>query len=140
MAEEIDSEILNLESKVNSKKILHVDDDEEVRKITMEVLGARGYEIGEFSNYKTVLNEILEYVFSYDVLLFDCLMPEGNGVDLAIIAREMGYENKIIIYSGNTGSCWTPEIGKQYNLTLLKKPARVEELYTAIEGIELKID
>ena len=63
-----------------AKRILIVDDDEMVRMALNELLKPEGYEIDSAANGKEALEMIKEN--SYDLLMFDIIMPEMDGIEL----------------------------------------------------------
>jgi two-component system, OmpR family, alkaline phosphatase synthesis response regulator PhoP len=62
------------------KRILIVDDDEMVRMALVELLRPEGYELDESASGKEALVKINEN--KYDLMMFDIIMPEMDGLEL----------------------------------------------------------
>ena len=69
-----------------AKRILIVDDDEMVRMALSELLDPEGYEIDSVGSAKEALNKIDGT--RYDLLMFDIIMPEMDGLELCKRVRE----------------------------------------------------
>ena len=78
-----------------AKRILIVDDDEMVRIALMELLKPEGYEIESVGSAKEALTKIDEN--RYDLLMFDIIMPEMDGISLCRKVREREDCNEIPI-------------------------------------------
>ncbi|MBQ7101181.1 MAG: response regulator transcription factor [Clostridia bacterium] len=70
------------------QKILLVEDDSFLREGLTEVLQGEGYEVisaDSFLKAKEMLN-----FFSYNLMIFDVMLPDGNGLDLCTQLRASG--------------------------------------------------
>ena len=70
------------------QKILLVEDDSFLREGLTEVLQGEGYEVisaDSFLKAKEMLN-----FFSYNLMIFDVMLPDGNGLDLCMQLRASG--------------------------------------------------
>ena len=73
--------------------------------------------------------EILTGGQSIDLLLSDVIMPGGiNGAQLAVRARHVRPELKVLLTSGYTAAALNREHGLPDNLDIVGKPYRREEL------------
>lgn len=70
-----------------SNKILIVDDDSEIRKITGIYLENEGYEVLKAENGEQALKLIDEY--NIDLILLDIMMPIMDGIELCMKIREV---------------------------------------------------
>ena len=70
----------------NKKKVLIVDDDNNLRKVLMDKLSLAGFEISGAPNGKEGLEKALE--FHPDVILLDIIMPIMNGQQMLKELRE----------------------------------------------------
>jgi CheY-like chemotaxis protein len=102
--------------------VLIVDDEETLANSTAEILNISGF--GAFVAYdaKSALDLIAD--LRPDILLTDVVMPEMNGIELAIRVRNSYPDTTIVLFSGQTG---TKDIlgraqGEGYNFELLAKP------------------
>lgn len=66
------------------KKILVVDDDQDIREIIMYVLGTEGYEVSGLDNGLSVLDTVAQ--IQPDILLLDVQLGDSDGCD---ICREL---------------------------------------------------
>jgi CheY-like chemotaxis protein len=102
--------------------VLIVDDEETLANTTAEILNISGF--GAFVAYdaKSALDLIAN--LRPDILLSDVVMPEMNGVELAIKVRGMFPDTAIVLFSGQTGT--KDILGKAqadgYSFELLAKP------------------
>ena len=70
-----------------SKKILIVDDEEDIRKLTALRLRKAGYEVHAVSSGDKVLAAVV--AFSPDLVLLDLRLPKKDGLD---ICRQLKYD------------------------------------------------
>lgn len=84
-----------------SKKILMVDDDEELCQEMAEILEGEGYAI------QTVFNglegERLSESGNYDLLILDMKLPGATGLEILKNAKEKKISSKIILSTGSLG-------------------------------------
>jgi CheY-like chemotaxis protein len=69
------------------KRILIVDDDEMVRMALVELLKPEGYILDEASSGKEAIVKIKESRF--DLMMFDIIMPEMDGIELCKKVRSI---------------------------------------------------
>ncbi|MEK7116910.1 MAG: response regulator [Patescibacteria group bacterium] len=67
-------------SEENKKKVLVVDDDENLRLALTDKLGLEGFEVIEAKNGQEGLEKALE--IHPDIILLDVMMPVMNGLDM----------------------------------------------------------
>ena len=67
-------------SEENKKKVLVVDDDENLRLALTDKLGLEGFEVIEAKNGQEGLEKALE--IHPDIILLDVMMPVTNGLDM----------------------------------------------------------
>jgi CheY-like chemotaxis protein len=79
------------------KRILIVDDDEMVRMALVELLKPEGYLLDEAGSGKEALAKIGKD--KYDLMMFDIIMPEIDGIELCKRVRAMEeYKNIPIVF------------------------------------------
>ena len=111
-------------------RILLVDDDEEVRTVTCEMIGELGYSIEAVANAERALARIRAERF--DLLITDVLMPGTNGVELARKVRRVDPELPILFSSGYADvEIFGEELSDE---AVLKKPFRITEAAQRIES------
>ena len=81
--------------------VLVVDDEKLIVDTMVEILNGAGFEaIGAYDGW-TALEQIAHR--QPDYLLSDVLMPQMNGVELAIAIRKMHPATRIVLFSGQAG-------------------------------------
>ena len=108
--------------------ILVVEDDEEVLVVTAESLRELGYQVVIAVDAAEAL-EILRGNQPVDLLFSDVIIPGGtNGAQLAVEARGIRPELKVLLTSGYTATALSLEYGLPDNLNVVGKPCPREEL------------
>jgi CheY-like chemotaxis protein len=108
--------------------ILVVEDDEDVLLVAAENLTELGDRVETAVNAAQAL-EILRGDDPVDLLFSDVIMPGGmNGVQLAVEARRIRPELKVLLTSGYTATALSSEHGLPDNLNVVEKPYQREEL------------
>jgi CheY-like chemotaxis protein len=108
--------------------ILVVDDDADVREMTVDMLAELGYRILVAANGPEAL-AILRRHNDVDLLFSDVVMPEGmSGIELARTARRLRPDTKVLLSSGHPGDTrsWSarpefPFIAKPYRPSTLSQ-------------------
>lgn len=110
-----------------SETVLVVDDDDNVRKIVVEILQTLGYAVLESNAPKKALEISRNYTGQIHLLLTDVAMPELNGKELAHAFAAVRPETKILYMSGD------PDI---FNPSLfLQKPFSSSALASKIRAV-----
>lgn len=115
-----------------SETLLVVDDDHQVRRVTIEALRRRGYRVLEAANGADALRVAGASGFPIDLLVTDVVMPEMDGMQLAAVLQEQHLAHRVLFVSGypmDTMRAHNPSAGQ---IELLPKPYRVEELATRV--------
>jgi len=89
------------------KKILMIDDDEELCEETSEILIDQGYRVTTAFNGLTGKRLIEKY--DYDILILDVKMPGLSGLDILQSVKEQNRELKVVILTGKPLSRELPE-------------------------------
>lgn len=111
-------------------KILLVDDDEEVRTITCDMVGELGYKVSTAATGEEALARIRDERF--DLLITDVLMPGMNGVELARRVRSYNANLPIIFSSGYAD---VQVFGEELSYeAVLRKPFRIAEVARRVEA------
>ncbi len=113
-----------------------VDDDEGLRRATMRMLAASGFDVQCFASAE-------EYLLRLDdsatgCLLLDLRLPGKSGLELQRLLSERGSHRPIVFLTGHADVPTSVYAMKQGAIDFLEKPARAEELIAAVRrGIEL---
>ena len=78
-------------------KILIVEDDQDLREITVCSLEKERYVVSQAPDFRTALLKIEDY--DYDCILLDIMLPDGNGLDLLKELQALGKRTNVIILS-----------------------------------------
>jgi CheY-like chemotaxis protein len=118
----------------NLGRILYAEDHQLVRKSTVRVLGALGYDVYDVSDGMAALNE-LKKDSSYDLVLSDIMMPQLGGVALASRMSEEFPMIPVLLVSGNASEleCFEGPLPSQY--CFLMKPFSADELSAALRNL-----
>ncbi|TVQ85145.1 MAG: response regulator [Micavibrio sp.] len=113
-------------------RILVVDDEPDIREFVRRSLGHEGYEVAVAEDGYAALRQLDGGVF--DLLLTDIVMPDLDGISLALKAARDFPKMKIIMMTGYAG-----ERGRAHNLDalvadILGKPFTREELRRCVTG------
>ena len=115
---------------MNKKRILVVDDEKECCDFFKEYLASRNCEI-DIAYDGLNAKYLLEYKI-YDVIFFDCNMPELSGVELIKIIRKKNPRAKAIMISGY--DCIDEGFAKTINIEhFIQKPISLEAVKKAID-------
>ena len=105
--------------------ILLVDDDENVRETSADMLKELGYQVHQAENGQQAL-ELLDQV-DFDVMVTDIRMPGMSGFELCDLASTRHQDLKIILMSGYFQS-------QTLTRRFLQKPFRTHDLDQAIRA------
>jgi len=128
MLAEAGDEPASLQSSSGRGTILVVEDDEDVLAVTAESLRDLGYQVVTAVNAARAL-EILSGDQPIDLLFSDVIIPGGtDGAQLAVKARRVRPELKVLLTSGYTAAALSLEHGLPDNLNVVGKPYQRDEL------------
>ena len=109
----------NLSNK-NTKTILVVDDEEDIREMISVVLRQGGYAVLEAADCETAEHTYRRHRGEIDLLLTDVCLPGPNGPELAASLRESEPDLPVLFMSGLSEA--------EAHVPLLRKPFGVAEL------------
>jgi len=81
-----------------TKRILVVDDEENVCQSVKKILGRKGYTVTDALNVEDAIKKINET--SFDLVITDLMMPKTNGIELLQIIRDHYPELEVIMITG----------------------------------------
>ena len=112
----------------NPVSILLVEDDDESRQVTVEMLELLGHRVESVVTAEEAL--ALIHVRKFDALLADINLPGMSGIDLAKMVTQILPAIRVIFVSGY-GYLLAEKT--DFKFTLLPKPYRISQLEDALE-------
>ena len=109
-----------------SKHILVVDDNADVRDVIVDTLQEHSYRVSAASS-GSMMRDFLETDDTVDCVILDALMPGEVSASLALHLKERGIPVVMI-----SGSLDATKDAADNGLQLLRKPFRSQELYSAV--------
>lgn len=116
-----------------TRKWAVVDDEEVVLEVLEAMLGAiTGAELVAFTDPVAAIAAIRSEPQAFEMLITDRRMPQLDGVDLLVLAREVASHLRFVVVTGNTFKLKSDL--DQFNLphSVINKPFDVKKLETAI--------
>ena len=117
-------------------RILHVDDHQDTRLMMAALLQERGYGVltaGSLAEGLQLAREI-----NFDLFILDVRLPDGTGVDLCRLLRQMHPRTPILYYSAYGDAAEVESALNTCGDAYLKKPvciADIENLVAKLLGI-----
>jgi|SRR6478735_2968305 DNA-binding NtrC family response regulator len=110
-----------------SKHVLVVDDDGDVRGIIVEILQDYNYRVSS-ADSGAVMRDFLETADPVDCVVLDALMPGETSISLALHLKGVGIP--LVMISGSHDAMTYAE---ENGLQLLRKPFHAQQLYDAVK-------
>jgi len=115
-----------------SKKILVVDDDQDIREIIMYILESEGYQVSGLDNGSGVLKTVSQ--IRPDILLLDVQLGDADGRDICRELKEQSTTQDLPIIMISANSDWQDIREKQCNADdFLAKPFDITDLVEHIK-------
>lgn len=115
------------------KKILIVDDDDELRKNLSGVLTEAGYQTDEAPTGVAAIKKAS--VDSFDIILLDLIMPKMDGIEALTELRKVSPNSKKIIITAFATIDNAIDALKKGASHYISKPFKVEEVLTVIKRV-----
>ncbi len=117
------------------ERVLIVDDEEPIRMLIREVLGAAGYEVDTAASGEEALTRLEQD--RYDLVVADVRMPGIDGVELyRLIGRRWPeLQRRLIFITGDPESVRTVSHLEDTDVPCLEKPFTVEQLRHAVRTL-----
>jgi len=115
---------------VAQRRILFVDDDEELRSIVRDQLTQSGFEFDEAADGNEAMEKLRKE--KYDLLLLDVTMPGATGTDVLKFVKEQGMNCKVIMLTGMVGLSVAIESLKLGADDYITKPYNMDYLLSSI--------
>ncbi|HVE46641.1 MAG TPA: PAS domain S-box protein [Acidimicrobiales bacterium] len=114
-----------------SRSVLLVEDEEEVRSLTSDILTHAGYHVLTASNGVEALAVVDDELGMVDVLVTDVVMPEMGGIDLAQKLARSHPDLEVVFISGFTDRL-LPELRLGEKPWLVEKPFQADALVRTV--------
>jgi PAS domain S-box-containing protein len=117
--------------------VLVVEDDDEVRRTTVDTLASLDYEVLQAADGPTAA-EIIKTTPAIDIVFADIVMPGGmSGVQLVDVARQLRPGLKMLLASGYSSEMFSGEsqTDHQSDVQMLQKPYSRTELAATLRKI-----
>jgi len=118
------------------KRILVVDDEENIRVMLAAVLKKQGYDVDAVSNGAHALEVLRKR--PYDLVISDFRMPEMDGLELLRQIRELRIRTTVIMITAYGGNDQMTEALRLGAHDYISKPFRAEEILLVIKKAEAR--
>ena len=118
-----------------SETVLVVEDADNIRRLTVEILQLSGFTVLEAENGARALEIIKGSKQPISLLLTDVVLPTMSGTDLAQLLRREYPEMKILFMSGYLDVTQYVEAQRELKSGFIQKPFTPESLLKAIEKV-----
>ena len=120
------------------RKVLLVDDCDELLSLMTCVLLENGFEVGAAPDAKQAYKMVMEVGF--DLLVTDIFMPDVDGKSLISMLRAAGFEAPIIVISGYVGCLEASRLRELGVTRVLPKPFRIAALLRAVhQALDMQV-
>jgi len=118
-----DSEIIH----DNARRVLIIDDEENIADVLFELLSSHHYQCTKKTNSKEALELYLENPDAFDIIITDQTMPNVTGLGLIETIRAKGLNTPIILETGYSDKIKEDSLEYE-NVILLQKPVEIKNL------------
>ncbi|MBN2012905.1 PAS domain S-box protein [candidate division KSB1 bacterium] len=117
------------------ERILFVEDDEEVRKLTLKILMKHGYQVDIAKSVAEALHLYDEADGDYDLVFSDVVLPDQTGIQLADQLLQHNASVNILLCSGYTEQKSQWNTIREKGFPFIQKPYSVNDLLKMINKI-----
>ncbi|MDL1956198.1 MAG: response regulator [Candidatus Desulfofervidus auxilii] len=118
-----------------NETILIIDDEEEILKVTAEMLKSLGYKVIMANDGKEAIEIYQKNKKDIQLVILDIIMPGMNGKEIYETLRTINPKIKVIISSGYSFNNQINEILKQECAAFIQKPFSLKELSQIIRKV-----
>lgn len=119
-------------------KILVIEDNREFRELLVHSLRSERYVVETAEDYLSACSKV--FIYEYDCILLDIMLPDGNGLDLLREASRRGLRLNVIILSAKD-SVEDKVAGLQLGADdYLPKPFHLSELHARIRSLLRRVN
>ncbi|MBF0181404.1 MAG: PAS domain S-box protein [Magnetococcales bacterium] len=123
------------EARTGRGRVLLVDDEPQVVKVTTRMLELIGFEVDGLDDPELALQRLAQDPLAYVALLTDRSMPAMSGEEVGRQAHALRGDLPIFLCSGFIDAAMLNQKGHAWLTGLLKKPFSIAELEKALAGI-----
>lgn len=117
--------------------VLIIDDDERFRGRLAKAFESRGYDAREAGNHEEAMK--LTEQESAEFAVVDLRLPSGSGLSLVQLLHEADPSTRIVLLTGYGSMATALEAVRRGATQYLTKPADVDELIAAFQGMETAV-
>jgi len=121
--------------RICTETILLVEDDDMVRKMLKKTLSSLGYTIIEAENGKQGQSVFEAFQGTIDLVLTDVVMPEKNGIAMAMELQKRSPELKVILMSGYTENAIIHNGLSDLDTHFIQKPVTPKTIALAVQNV-----
>ena len=114
------------------ERILAIEDEDGVREFLKQALASSGYSILAAATLEEARRLLESTPEGFDLVLSDVVLPDGNGLDLALDLRILRPGLPVVLASGYTADRAREEDIYKHGFTLLQKPYAIKALLQAV--------
>jgi DNA-binding response OmpR family regulator len=114
-------------------RVLVVDDEPSVARLTALVLDQYGFEVQVAASGREALEQIARAPAGYTLVVVDLSMPDLSGVDVLNHARALGCVAPMVLTSGHSSTDTERVLASSTFAGYLQKPYRLETLLEVIQ-------
>ena len=118
-----------------TEKIMIVDDEEDVRKGTQELLESCGYKVSSFCNGIEALQEFEKNPHRFDLIITDMTMPKMTGLELSTKILNIRKDMPIILSTGYYENLTKDMVHRVGIRKYIQKPVMSQKLLSMIREI-----
>ncbi|GFE84225.1 hypothetical protein GCM10011487_62250 [Steroidobacter agaridevorans] len=119
----------------SSEVILVVEDEDRVRRMSVQLLSDLGYTVIHASDAKQALAMLETGGVAFDLLFTDVVMPDMNGKQLADRVRELRPGAKVLYTTGYTRNAVIHNGMLDRDVSFLPKPFTIQQLATKVRQV-----
>ena len=109
-------------------RLLLVEDDDAVRKVTAMTLKKRGYEVTQACHGEEALEILKDNPGAFDLMISDVVMPLMDGPTLYREGREYLRDTRVMFMSGYAEEQFTETLEQETSVSFLPKPFTIDQL------------
>jgi len=119
------------------RKVLLVEDEDDIREVVSEMIEDMGYEVTSVSNGMDALEAISSQ--DLDLVITDVKMQGLDGLSLAKLIRDMSPHLPVALMTAFPPDDLNELIDNRSIDTVLRKPFQLADLQGVVEGLTMKV-